>query len=89
MQNQNPSSANFFLIMRKTGCYVVDPELGPFHIDLENVIKNEVPRDRQLIWVLVVEYKHFQVMYCIGPVISIEYESNFRCTTQREISVQG
>jgi hypothetical protein len=55
MQNQNPSSANFFLIMRKTGCYVVDPELGPFHIDLENVIKNEVPRDRQLIWVLVVE----------------------------------
>lgn len=39
---------------------------GPLHVDLENVFKNEVPRDLGLIWVLVVEYKTLQVILALA-----------------------
>jgi hypothetical protein len=40
--------------------------LGPIHIDLENVFKNEIPRDLGLIRVLVVENKTIQVILALA-----------------------
>lgn len=43
----------------------VDP-LGPVHVDLEDVLQDEVPWDLGLIRVLVVEYEAFHVVLALA-----------------------
>lgn len=40
--------------------------LGPIHIDLENVLQDEVTRDSGLIRVLVVKYEAFHVILALA-----------------------
>ena len=40
--------------------------LGPVHVDLEDVLQDEVPRYPGLIWVLVVKYEAFHVVLALA-----------------------